>query len=616
MKNLGKIFLIVLAGILVLLILGLTALFFFVKNFDADKYKPQVVSAMEEALGRDVALSGLKLNLSLSQGVRLEAAGLTIMDDPRFSTGPFLSIDSVKLGLDILGIIAKREISISSVEVSSPRLVLIRNDQGLFNVLTLKFLSKDSTPLSAGRGEDVSSQAGKTSVALAAVLVKDIMVRNGNVILNDHLDEERALEVKKIDLKISEFSLIRPFKLSGQAALFGEKQNLSAAGTASVDVLGAALVFKTFQAKVSAESMDVDALEKLAPELSQGRLKNPLAGQLDVSATDVRVNAKGLAIGKASGKFVGGEAHTAYLVKPISNIEGKFDITGQDLNISESRCAIGGGRVEATAFIKDYAGAQNYAINLKMANLSVKEAIHQPSTGVTLDGLVFFETALTGQGLANISSLAPVAGTANLMLTQGKLENINVLRLVLEKMSMLPKLIEKLDASLPEKYKEKLNQDFTELKVVKLDMRAKDGAFAVDPADIETDIFSIAGTGTLDLHMNTQMQTKISIPADLSKSMADAVPELGLLINKDGQIVIPLMIQGKIPDGLSFMPDLEYLGRQLFEAEGRKQLDKVLDKVFKKSGGPESPDGTSTGNPNAEAAKEILGNVLDSIFKK
>lgn len=615
MKKLFKVFFVVLAVILVLLVLGLTALFFFVKNFDANKYKPQVISAMKEMLGRDVALSDLKLNFSLSQGVLLEAAGLTIMDDPQFSSGTFLSVEDVKLGLDILGIIARREISISNVEVVSPRLVLIRNDQGSFNVLTLKVLSKGNASSTEGNGASVSSQAGKTSVTLAAILVKDIAVRNGDVVLNDHLDEEKTFEIKKVDLKVSDFSLIRPFKLSAQAALLGEKQNFNASGTASVDVLGGALIFKTFQAKIDAASMDVGAIEKMVPAFSQGKLKNPLAGQLEFNATDVRVDAKGVAIGKADGKIVGGEINTAYLLKPISAVEGKFNIAGPDLNITQGTCLIGSGRVDAVVSVKDYMGAQDYAINLKTKDINVREVIRQPSEGVALDGLVSFETALTGEGFANLSSLAPVAGTANLVLAQGKLENINVLRLVLEKMSMLPKLMEKLDASLPEKYKEKINQNFTELKVVKLDMNARDGVFNIDPVDIKTDVFSVKGTGTLDLHMNTQMETKISIPEDLSKSMADAVPELGLLINKDKQIMIPLVIEGKIPDKLSFMPDMQYLTRQLFEAEGRQQLDKVLDKVFKKGEG-QAPDGTSTGNPEAEAAKEILGNVLDSIFKK
>lgn len=615
MKKLFKVFFVVLAVILVLLVLGLTALFFFVKNFDANKYKPQVISAMKEMLGRDVALSDLKLNFSLSQGVFLEAAGLTIMDDPQFSSGTFLSVEDVKLGLDILGIIARREISISNVEVVSPRLVLIRNDQGSFNVLTLKVLSKGNASSTEGNGASVSSQAGKTSVALAVILVKDIAVRNGDVVLNDHLDEEKTFEIKKVDLKVSDFSLIRPFKLSAQAALFGEKQNFNASGTASVDVLGGALIFKTFQAKIDAASMDVGAIEKMVPAFSQGKLKNPLAGQLEFNATDVRVDAKGVAIGKADGKIAGGEINTAYLLKPISAVEGKFNIAGPDLNITQGTCLIGSGRVDAVVSVKDYMGAQDYAINLKAKDINVREVVRQPSEGVALDGLVSFETALTGEGFANLSSLAPVAGTANLVLAQGKLENINVLRLVLEKMSMLPKLMEKLDASLPEKYKEKINQNFTELKVVKLDMNARDGVFNIDPVDIETDVFSVKGTGTLDLHMNTQMETKISIPEDLSRSMADAVPELGLLINKDKQIMIPLVIEGNIPDKLSFMPDMQYLTRQLFEAEGRQQLDKVLDKVFKKGEG-QAPDGTSTGNPEAEAAKEILGNVLDSIFKK
>jgi hypothetical protein len=80
--------------------------------------------------------------------------------------------------------------------------------------------------------------------------------------------------------------------------------------------------------------------------------------------------------------------------------------------------------------------------------------------------------------------------------------------------------------------------------------------------------------------------------------------------------VIPLTIQGKIPNKLLFLPDLEYLGRQLFAAEGRAQLNKVLDKVFKK-GESQVPGGEpGSGDANVDAAKELLGNVLGNIFNK
>lgn len=618
MKNLGKIFMIVLAAVLILFLLIGTALFFFVRNFDANKFKPQVIAAIKQALNRDVTISNLSLNFSLPQGILLDVAGVKILDDPKFSSEAFFSVDQIKLGVDIVGVVIKRQISISSVDLIAPRIAVIRNEDGALNVQTLGVLQQGNKNTEGAAGTGSSSVATNSSMTLAAILVQDITVQNGTVSFKDDLDEAKFLEVKKIDLKITGFSLVRPFNFSAKAACFGNDQNVDLGGVASLDILNAALVLKNLQSKINLASMDVRFIEGVLPSLSSARLKNPLAGQIEFSCDEARVGAKGFSVGKLTGKAVGGEVNTAFLLQPLKNIEGKLEIIGQDLMVPEASCILGSGRISGNATIKDYLGVQDYKIAAKAMDLNVKEVVDQSNQEVSLDGLVSFDAVLEGQGLASLSEVKPTGGNCVLNLTQGRLENINVLRVVLDKMSMIPDLVGKLEENLPEEYKAKLAQDYTELKVVKMDMTAQQGVFNIDPADIETDVFVVKGNGTIDLSMNTEMQTKIFIAKELSDSMIKAVQELSLLADKDGRIVIPLMIEGKIPSNLTFMPDLEYLGRQLFAAEGREQLNKVLDKVFKK--GESQPSGTEgeagSGNPEADAAKEIIGNVLDSIFKK
>ena len=617
MKSLRKVFLIVFAVVLAVFLLIGTALFLFVRNFDVNKYKPQIVSAMKQALNRDVTISKLNLNFSLNRGILLNASGIKIADDPQFSSQAFVSIEQLNLGVDILGVLIKRQVSISNVDIISPRFFLIRNEEGVINVQTLGPLQQGNKSVQ-GQEEKASSGDSKPSVALAAVLVQNIFIQNGTVSFKDNFEEEKSLEAKKIDFKISDFSLVRPFNFSMKAACFGEKQNVNLSGAASLDVLNSALVLKNLQAKIDLALMDVRLIEGAVPAAGSGRLKNPLAGQIEFSSNEVRVGAKGFSIGKLNGKVSGAAVNTAYLIQPIKNIEGKFEVVGPDLTISEASCMLGSGRMNGNASIKDYLGLQDYKINLKAADLNVKEVVNQAGQEVSLDGFVSFEAALEGQGLSDPSNFKPTDGTVDLRLSQGRLENINVLRIVLDKMSMLPDLTAKLEANLPEKYRAKLLENDTELQAVNLDMVASGGVFQINTAEIQTDIFSVSGTGTLDLQMNTEMQAKISIPKDLSDCMAKAAQELSLLADRDGCIVIPLVIEGKIPNKLLFMPDLEYLGRQLFAAEGRAQLNKVLDKVLKK-GGSQSPGTESqsgSGSSQVDAAKEILGNVLGNIFNK
>src|SRR3989344_1496623 len=85
---------------LIILIIGV-AVAIFVKTFDADKYKPQIVSRITKAIGRDVQIGKIGLNLSLAQGISLSIRDLNIADNPEFSKENFLTLKEAHLGVDV-----------------------------------------------------------------------------------------------------------------------------------------------------------------------------------------------------------------------------------------------------------------------------------------------------------------------------------------------------------------------------------------------------------------------------------------------------------------------------------------------------------------------------------
>ena len=74
----------IVSGLIVLLLLAAVLLPFLV---DANKFKPQVESAAESALGRKVAIGNIRLAL-FSGGVSVE--DIAISEDPKFGSGSFL----------------------------------------------------------------------------------------------------------------------------------------------------------------------------------------------------------------------------------------------------------------------------------------------------------------------------------------------------------------------------------------------------------------------------------------------------------------------------------------------------------------------------------------------
>jgi uncharacterized protein involved in outer membrane biogenesis len=117
MKNIKKVFLIVFVIFFVFFVLLAGAAFFFLRNFDPNKFKPQMIAQAEQMLNRRVELGNLQLGLSLKQGIFLSISGIKIVDDPQFSKENFLTIERLGLGLDILSFITQRQINVSNLEI-------------------------------------------------------------------------------------------------------------------------------------------------------------------------------------------------------------------------------------------------------------------------------------------------------------------------------------------------------------------------------------------------------------------------------------------------------------------------------------------------------------------
>ena len=67
-----------------------------------DKFRPAIEEKASQALGRQVQVGSLSLSLITGS---LSAENLSIGDDPKFSSSPFLTAKSLKVGVEILPLI-------------------------------------------------------------------------------------------------------------------------------------------------------------------------------------------------------------------------------------------------------------------------------------------------------------------------------------------------------------------------------------------------------------------------------------------------------------------------------------------------------------------------------
>lgn len=243
-----KIFKIILISFFVLLIIGGFAFFILIKTFDVQRFKPQILEAMTQVLGRKADFKDIHLQLSL-QGIGVQLKEFTIQDHPVFSSGDLLKIQNISVGVDVLGYLSKKEITISKIQIDRPELTIVRLKNGEVNLATLgKPLSSSSTnPLAQTQVSGPSQQTASPPVPITTVeksisnqqppldlpqiLIHSIDVHNASITYVDKsFDPAMTIEISKLNIKIQNFSLKDPFSFHAEGSLLSADQNFQVDG--------------------------------------------------------------------------------------------------------------------------------------------------------------------------------------------------------------------------------------------------------------------------------------------------------------------------------------------------------------------------------------------------
>ena len=97
-------------GLLVSFLIVALALILFLKNFDPNKYKRQILDQARAVLQRDVDFDRIDLEVSFKEGVGLRLSDVRIAEDPAFGAEDLLRVGRLRVGLDLGALLLKRQI--------------------------------------------------------------------------------------------------------------------------------------------------------------------------------------------------------------------------------------------------------------------------------------------------------------------------------------------------------------------------------------------------------------------------------------------------------------------------------------------------------------------------
>jgi AsmA protein len=210
---------IVLGGLIVLVIAALLIIPSFV---DVQKYKPQIEEQVAEATGRPFTIGG-DLDLSLFPWAGVAFSDLHLGNPPGFKEKDFVAIKSFDVRVKLLPLIFK-DIQVKRFVVEGPRIVLEKSKEGRGN---WEGLGKPSGTVAQQKPEASREKAGG-ELPIKGLAVGEFAVTEGSALWIDHGTGERR-EISDMTLRLSDVSLESPIRLTLSAKMDGKP--LSAEGT-------------------------------------------------------------------------------------------------------------------------------------------------------------------------------------------------------------------------------------------------------------------------------------------------------------------------------------------------------------------------------------------------
>jgi len=603
---------IVLIIAVVLVVVLMAAAFIFIKTFDLNSYKPQIISRASKALGRPVDFSRVDMMISLRRGVNIRLTDLRVGEDPAFAEGDFLAVKEVYFGVDALGYIFHKKLNIPSVFISEPRITLIRSGDGSIN------LNKIGRVKEKGEDRDISIPA---VAKLPVLFISSVKTTRGSLTYIDRLFKPAlTLKIKNLSLEASRISLTDPFPFSIEAAAFSDQTNVFLDGDAAMDLQRGELTISVVNGTTDLSRLLLEQIARDLPMTKNFSLPVSLKGKVGLSLQRMTVGAKGLTDLSADVSLQDASLKFKEVASALQEVAINARVTEKDVFFEKFSARMAKGRITAHGSIDDYVFRQNYKIEANAEDIDLTDLIAQDKAPVSLSGIASCQLTLNGQGLSPSNINSNLSGQAKIVLLRLMLKDINVLHTVLDKISVIPGLSEDIKANLPERFKQKLIKKDTIFSDVRLPVTIANGRLAIMDAVLKADGFTFRGHGEAGFNGAFTLEGAFLIPRDLSKAMVAAADELQYLLNRDNQIYIPLKVSGSAT-ALTFYVDAAYMANKLLIEQGKRQILKVIDKALgqeEESIPPQEGPDTQKQGPVEEkepTTEEQVKDLLRDIFR-
>jgi AsmA protein len=521
-------------------------------------FRPEIEQQASAALGRKVDVGNLSLSLFSGS---LGADNLSIADDPKFSSSPFLTAKSVSVGVEVMPLIFSKTLNVTGVVIDSPQVSLIRNAAGDWNYSTLGASpQKAQSQASPAPAAAPATPAAKTAPASApasgappAFTVQKLELKNGQITVSS-VGSAKKSNYSNVGVVASNVSLVSKFPVTVTADLPGGG-SFKVDGTAG-PVNETNTVLTPLDAKITVSSLNLASTGFVDPSAGLG-------GILDLDGTILSQN--GSASTKGTTKLskallvAGGSPAT----EPVTvNFDTKYDLVKNTGVLNPSVLKIGTAALNLTGTYEIPAAGAVLHLKIDGQSLPVKDLqSFLPALGVNLP-----KGASLQQG--TLSTTLSVNGPTDKLITTG---NVGLFGAKLAGFDLGSKL-----SSISALTGVKTGQDLSIEKMTSNVRVAPDGIQADNFNAVMPQLGTLVGGGNI----NAKNQMDFKMAATLTDALGAAASPVGSAGSILGQVMgggggaskckssttIPFQIQGTTSDP-KFIPDIGGLAAGMLKSQ-------------------------------------------------
>jgi AsmA protein len=501
-----------------------------------DKFRPTIEEKASQALGRQVLLGGLSLSLLTGS---LSAQNLSVGDDPKFSTSPFLTAKSVKVGVEIMPLIFSKTLNVTGITIENPEVNLLHNPAGQWNYSTL-----------SGAAKSAQKPAASSSTAPGDFSVQKFTLNDGRITVGSTASQKRST-YDHVNIVASNFSMTSKFPVTLTADLpSGGKFKLD--GTAGpIDQTDASLT--PMDAKLEVDSLDLGSTGFVDARAGLGGILDLTA---NLSSQNGEAQTKGnIKISKAL--FISGGSPAG--VPVVVDFDTKYDLRKSTGVLNPSTVKIGNAAAHLNGTYKTAGDETIVNIKVDAKDMPAKDLeLFLPALGINLPKGASLQAGTLNADL-------DLAGPVGKLITAG---NVGLFKGVLAGFDLGSKM-----SGVASLAGIKSGKDLQIEKLTSNLRMAPDGLKADNFIAVLPGVANLSGAGTVDSKNNLDFKMAATLTSALG-DVASPVSSVGGLLGKatgggggcKGGTTVPFQIQGTTADP-KFIPDVGGLAAGMLKSQ-------------------------------------------------